>query len=60
MAESKKGLRDSEPRKDVVDASAYPERPYGEAVTDAHRAVLREHGIEVTKKTVTEQEAAVE
>jgi hypothetical protein len=29
----------------------YPERPYGDAVSDEHREVLKEAGYDVAKKT---------
>lgn len=51
MAESKKGLHDGEPLKDVVDTGAYPERPYHEAVSDEHKAWLADREVKVTKTT---------
>lgn len=50
----KKGLHDTEPRKTITDD--YPERPYGEAVSKEHRAVLTEAGFEVPKSAGSEVE----
>lgn len=38
-----KGVHDTEPLKKTV--GDYPERPYSEAVTKEHRAVLEEQGL---------------
>lgn len=48
-SESKKGVHDTEPIKDVVDVSAYPDRPYSEAVTKEHKAYLEGLGHKVGK-----------
>lgn len=46
MAQAKKsteGVHDTEPYKSTVDESAYPARPYGEAISKEHKAWLAEN-----------------
>lgn len=53
-----KGLHDSAPK--VAPTGAYPDRPYGEAVTKEHKEWLASQGVKVTKTTETAQDAVAE
>lgn len=52
--ETPKGLHDSKPLAASKIVGDYPERPYGDAVTDEHRKELEALGIEVPKKSVVD------
>lgn len=48
-AKSTEGVHDTKPRTSTVDTDAYPERPYGEAISKSHKEYLDTRlGVKVT------------
>jgi hypothetical protein len=61
MAAAKKGVSDGDGVTDPVDQKRYPDRPYGEAITPAHKEFLeKELGVKIGKDTESESGVVTE